>query len=273
MNETPTPQGQSRSETGATESDEQIASDSADNSTRNCTGILDSKTWHSSGHCTEQHVLSAITRANKARDEQSAPAAEQIGGSVGDYCNAPFEVAPSPAQEKPPSCERCDGQGWYAHGETNFPQQIQCEACNGTGLAAQQKSVEASVPDIAQNITAMIIAYVEGGLRLGTDWRNGLQHIIRLRLERLLATASPSEDTKLIERANELLVILARQFNYNAPLPPSPAIQELGLAARELEKTLLDAAMSSPSVTQTESSLSATTPVACKQPNQETDGA
>jgi hypothetical protein len=42
-------------------------------------------------------------------------------------------------------CERCDGQGWYAQDEQNGgPEQVQCEACYGTGkeaLAARLQAV------------------------------------------------------------------------------------------------------------------------------------
>jgi hypothetical protein len=82
MNETPTPQGQSRSETGATERDKQIARETATEFIRegatyfafkDSLGVsdLDLTKW------LESKFLSAITRARKARAEQSAPAAEQ----------------------------------------------------------------------------------------------------------------------------------------------------------------------------------------------------
>lgn len=37
----------------------------------------------------------------------------------------------------------------------------------------------------AQNLARMVTGYVEGGINLGTDWRNGLAEIIDLRLKRL----------------------------------------------------------------------------------------
>lgn len=32
-------------------------------------------------------------------------------------------------------CRVCGGRGWYATGETDAPQQVQCEACGGRGEA------------------------------------------------------------------------------------------------------------------------------------------
>src|SRR5258708_4252738 len=37
----------------------------------------------------------------------------------------------------------------------------------------------------AESIASMVTDYVEGGLRMGTDWRRGLAEIIDLRLKRL----------------------------------------------------------------------------------------
>jgi hypothetical protein len=31
-------------------------------------------------------------------------------------------------------CSECDGKGWYSHGSTDDPQQMQCQVCAGTGL-------------------------------------------------------------------------------------------------------------------------------------------
>lgn len=36
-------------------------------------------------------------------------------------------------------CEQCCGRGWYLDGPTDGPQQIQCEACYGTGRVGKEK--------------------------------------------------------------------------------------------------------------------------------------
>lgn len=46
-----------------------------------------------------------------------------------------------------------------------------------------------------ENLSSMIIDWVDGGIKSGTDWRNGLQEVIGKRLERL-AAAPAKEQTK-----------------------------------------------------------------------------
>lgn len=46
--------------------------------------------------------------------------------------------------ESDDACESCGGQGWYADGPTDNPQQVQCKDCNGTGkkLAVGEGTME-----------------------------------------------------------------------------------------------------------------------------------
>ena len=44
------------------------------------------------------------------------------------------------------TCQRCNGYGYYAYGETDNPSQVQCEACGGTGV------VEVEIEDDREEI-------------------------------------------------------------------------------------------------------------------------
>jgi len=45
---------------------------------------------------------------------------------------------PAPVPAVPVVCGQCNGQGWYAEGSTDKPQQRQCELCYGTGFTNPQ---------------------------------------------------------------------------------------------------------------------------------------
>lgn len=64
---------------------------------------------------------------------------------------------------------------------------------------------------IAKSISDMVIEYVEGGIRGGTDWRNGLETIISRRLNRL---AAPSSDNVMptIEDCHKMAAQVGMRF-------------------------------------------------------------
>src|SRR6478736_5514919 len=42
------------------------------------------------------------------------------------------------------------------------------------------------IEKIASSVSQMVKEYMDGGIRLGTDWKNGLTEVIRMRLNRFL---------------------------------------------------------------------------------------
>jgi hypothetical protein len=50
------------------------------------------------------------------------------------------------------------------------------------------------VTDIAKSLASMVIEWVEGGLRLNTDWRTGLADVIQARLTRLMRAKNREGD-------------------------------------------------------------------------------
>jgi hypothetical protein len=78
-------------------------------------------------------------------------------------------------------CDTCNGQGWYATGETNKPEQKQCDACQGTGKKIvdpyNDREVSGGSPDLFE-----------------ATKKNKLQEIIRATIKEVLSEEfSPSE--------------------------------------------------------------------------------
>lgn len=64
---------------------------------------------------------------------------------------------------------------------------------------SSEKQQEPGPEAVGENLAKMVTSYVEQGIRLGTDWRNGLAHVITLRLNRLSRHPEQKEDTQLKE--------------------------------------------------------------------------
>lgn len=68
------------------------------------------------------------------------------------------------------------------------------KAADALTAPARAEPVKADAGEVAKSIASMVAEWVEGGIRGGTDWRNGLDIVIAKRLERL-AALSPSPAT------------------------------------------------------------------------------
>lgn len=73
-------------------------------------------------------------------------------------------------------------RGAIARGNDPFADQIVCPRCDGFGHVTSPR-VEAA--ELAPSLARMIVEWVDGGTKAGTDWRPGLAAVIALRLERL----------------------------------------------------------------------------------------
>lgn len=51
-------------------------------------------------------------------------------------------------------------------------------------MTTPQDDLDAAIPEDVQKLAAMITEWVDGGIRMGTDWRPGLANIIARRLSR-----------------------------------------------------------------------------------------
>jgi hypothetical protein len=313
MNETPTPQGQSRSETGGTERDEQIARELWEDLGRNADATTGGQEGIYFGFDNGLQIIREhLTRANKARDEQSAPAAERVLESEWRHSNgmlfcgtmriakADFDTdpapdfkervfddicnalnAPSPAQEKPrptasSACAVCRMTliDHRLHPEL-FDHEFSYE------LPAQEKPLEASVGkwsvERINNFPPIASIKSESGYVLFRGISEADAKEVCDAHNRVLATASPSEDTK---RLNQLLVWM---LFAGATLRHTGTHYELTFRAKtdgekwatytgQTATEAIDAAMSSPSVTQTEISATPPTLSAQERQSQETDG-
>jgi hypothetical protein len=255
MNETPTPQGQSRSETGGTESDEQIASE------KTARDIYDG-CWTALAldlPCTEQHVLSAITRAHKARAEQSAPAAEQDilgrGWQTFHTFDQRWYDGPIFLGERKPETRLSEGWEWR-----------EVVIVPAAPSPAQQKPVEASA-----QANAIIDACP---FPLSDEAEYYLRERIAVHLARALATASLSESPAGDEIVHDDIAACLRSLeDITTEIASRQVVRKLSPVITLLKSSLKTlAAMSSPSVTQTEtkSSLPATTPSAQGRSSKET---
>jgi hypothetical protein len=274
MNETPTPQGQSRSETGGTERDEQIARELWEDLGRNADATTGGQEGIYFGFDNGLQIIREhLTRANKARDEQSAPAAERVLESEWRHSNgmlfcgtmriakADFDTDPAP----------------------DFKERVFDDICNALNAPspAQEKPLEASVGkwsvERINNFPPIASIKSESGYVLFRGISEADAKEVCDAHNRVLATASPSEDTK---RLNQLLVWM---LFAGATLRHTGTHYELTFRAKtdgekwatytgQTATEAIDAAMSSPSVTQTEISATPPTLSAQERQSQETDG-
>src|ERR1043166_5190969 len=75
-------------------------------------------------------------------------------------------VEPAPERQK---CPDCGGQGWYAYGETDAPQQVQCERCLGTGRVAPAPAPE---PRWRERLIARLMEALRPFARWSFEWPN-----------------------------------------------------------------------------------------------------
>src|ERR1043166_2790392 len=92
--------------------------------------------------------------------------AETFDALIADTKSLLEGVEPAPERQK---CPDCGGQGWYAYGETDAPQQVQCERCLGTGRVAPAPAPE---PRWRERLIARLMEALRPFARWSFEWPN-----------------------------------------------------------------------------------------------------